>query len=755
MSSRQLRKLQKQKELEQLQAASPTSNLGESEDDAPIQRPKTSIFSGFAALGDQDNEDDHDDEDNENEPTEIPSHSTESQLHAVTPSASSKKSKKKKKKAKKSATAPASKTGIPVPAQRDTDEIDEALRELKLSNEKYGAANISHAGTTRSVAYERICELLRINTHHLKVINEMRNLFGREAIVAAQNEENEERARTQRPRHMPLQVDLETYLKGQPGKALPDVTLRRNPFLPGKNTWPRAPTEGLTMKQFKDKVAEDKPGTVEFAFTHDETYNILERQFFSLVQMFDPMQLVRFLHRHPYHISSLIQVSKVAKQDQNSALSADLCERALFTFGRVSLSSYRQKIEEGKARLDFRRPENRQFWLAGYHYLKSLVMKGTYRTALEWSKLLFSMDLSDPYGIIHFIHPLAIRAHESKWFINFCDSEVLDKFDTVQDYIRQTLVLARLQQSDIAGAKALLLEGIERLPWLYSNIYKALNLDVPKAIWGMQPRDRHEELFVELYLHQTKSLWDNAQATTLLKEASREAKKPNLQTFGFPPMAGRNVARFVYLDNTPSLMGLVPGGLLSTTPNWEFDPLPPFLEENVFSHESQKLPWTPNQPGLRGLGIPQDGQALRRLLERVRQGGAPPELERFLEEAIAGAGQDNNEHDNTEGDNDDNDDEEEAEAGAGERGAGIFQILMDMFSPAVMGNDGRGDNDYEDEIWDDPELLNRVQRGMPGAWGDYSDDDSDDEMPPLIPGDGTRADEDTTDDEMPALEPTS
>ncbi|KAI1117592.1 transcriptional repressor TCF25-domain-containing protein [Nemania sp. NC0429] len=753
MSSRQLRRLQKQRELEQLQAPTPAGNdLEESEDETPVQRVKPRMFSGFAALGDQDDEadddndaDDHDDE-NEAKPTKTSSHPAQGAVHPDTPKSSSKKAKKKKKKGKKHDASLAS----PSPREKDTptqagpDEIDEALRALDLSNKQAGTSTASQADTTRLAAFERICELLRINTHHLKVVNEMRNLFGREAIAAAMNEENEERARTQRPRNMPQHVDLETYLKGQPGKTLPEVTLRRNPFLPGKETWPRAPTEGLTMRQFKEGVVDgvSMPGTVEFGFAHDEKYNDLEQQFFHLVQMFDPMRLVDLLHRHPYHISTLIQVSKVAKQDQNSALSADLCERALFTFGRVALSSFRQKLEEGKARLDFRRPENRQFWLAGYHYLKNLVMKGTYRTALEWAKLLFSMDPRDPYGMIHFIHPMAIRAHESKWFIDFCDSEVLDNFDTAQDYVRQTLVLARLQQKDAAGAKALLLEGMERLPWLYNGLYQALNLDVPKAIWGVQPRDGHEELFVQLYVHQTRSLWDNAQATGLLKEAGREAKKPDFQTFGFPPVVGRNIARFVYLDNTPSLMGHVPGDLLSSSPNWEFDPVPPSREENIFSYDSQKQPWLPpKRHEIPGLEIPQDGQALRRLLARVRQGGAPPEFEAILQEAIAEATQAG------EGDNGDGEEDESGDGAADESrgvGPGIFQVLMDLFSVGRLGggDGGEGDNEPTIDHWNlaESEMDNR----MPGAWGSDSEDD---DMPELISHDGD------DEDEMPALEP--
>ncbi|KAK6064168.1 Ribosome quality control complex subunit 1 [Seiridium cupressi] len=772
MSTRQLRKLQKQRELEALEK--PVSEEGEESEDevVPTSKPKPSLFSGFAALGGDEDQHDNDEDD---EPETVPE--KEEPERVDTPKSSAKKSKKKKKKAKKATEDTSGKEvakSKDAPAQADTDdEIDQALRELNLKAQASGA--VGNADTApATIAYERICELLRINTYHLKVMNEMRNLFGREAMEAARAEEQEEeqnRTRRRGTQQLRQNVDLETYLKGQPGKSLPEVTLRRNPFLPGKETWPRASTDGLTMKQIKDGTVDSKCGTVEFGFAHDEHYNSMETSFFQLVQMYDPMQLVHFLHRHPYHISSLIQVSKVAKQDQNNALAGDLCERALFTFGRVSISAFRQKLEEGKARIEFKRPENRQFWLAVYHYLKSLTMKGTYRTALEWSKLLFSMDLSDPYGVVHFIHPLAVRAHESKWFIDFCDSEALDQCDTAQDYIRQTLVLARLQQKDTAGAKALAVEGMERLPWVYSAIFRALNLDVPRAIWGMEPRDEHEQLFTELYLHQTKQLWDNAQAIGLLKEAAALAQKPSLASLPSPPVAGRNVGRFVYLDNTPALMGLVPGGMLHGFPNWDFDPLPPAKNDNIFSYDSQSLPWNPDRPapargpGLQGLDLAGLGgrDALLRLLNQARQAGARADDLDELERAIAGLDADSDDDLTDPGvdEGEDTDGDEGAEGGEdGQRG--IWDAFVDMIMPLrYLHRD-------ESNILDVVDGIDVVAGGAPGGWPSDSDnempalireaqEDSDNELPPLATNNGNESRstrrqptvEDDTDDEVP------
>ncbi|KAI1405604.1 DUF654-domain-containing protein [Hypoxylon fuscum] len=735
MSSRQLRKLQKQKELEELQAQNPAGDDRSSEEDRPAQKPKANI-SVFAALGDQDEDDEDDvDETKEEELVEAATKPTTGTGETNTPKGSSKKSKKKKKKAKKQA--------IPVKKEAGSkgaqDEIDQALKELELSKKTSEGMERSHSFVQ---SYDRICELLSINTTHLRVINEMRNLFGREAIAAAQTEEEQEQARSRRPRqHLPQQVDLETFLRGKPGQGLLDVTMRRNPFLAGKETWPRAPTEGLTMEQLKEQEGGVvcMPGTVEFRFVHDKNYNALERRFYDIVQAYDPMQIVHFLQLHPYHVSSLIQVSRVAKQDQNLALAADLCERALFTFGRVSISSFRQKIEQGKARLSFKRPENRQFWLAGYHYLKNLIMKGTYRTALEWCKLLLSLNHDDPYGVIHFIHPLAIRAHESKWFIDLCDSEILDMdlaAQDAQDYIRQTLILARLQQQDTAGAKVLLVEGMDRLPWLYSHLFKTLNLDVPKAIWGWQPRNQEEELHTNVYVHQTKSLWDNTQAKSLLKEAANEAGREDIcNVLAPPPSVKANLARFVYLLEIPSLIGLIPRGLLDTDVNWEFDPLPPQYEQNIFSYDSQRRPWlSPRMEEL--LGGPGDPspEAVAQFIAHARQNGAPVHFQEVLEEFLR----------NYEGNDHDDDDGEGDEGMFGELPpgdpestiAGVFQYMMGLFDP---NNYGHGTGAGGDELpmpggWHgDNSSESATEDDMPALIPEYGD--SDDEMPPLLPAD--------------------
>jgi hypothetical protein len=299
-----------------------------------------------------------------------------------------------------------------------------------------------------------------------------------------------------------------------------------------------------------------------------------------------------------YHISTLLQVSFVARhQDGNNPLAADLCERALFTFGRATLASFRQNLLQGRARLDFYRPENRQLWLVGYHYLKSLIRKGASRTALEWAKLLFSLDpVDDPFGMLHLIHVLAVKGHETKWLQTFVD--VFEKSTLGCDirYYRNSIVLGLLQDQDLATAKEMLVGNMQDMPWLYCALFQALNLDAPPSIWGVQPPGPGsvDEFYTELYVQLTKDMWNYPQATSLLKAAASIAKKPTDPTPSGGVMELRT-ARFVYLEGISSLISLVPHAILDRQPNYEFDPLPPAMAENVFSGEGMRRPFLPNQ----------------------------------------------------------------------------------------------------------------------------------------------------------------
>ncbi|KAG6357606.1 hypothetical protein INS49_013483 [Diaporthe citri] len=740
MSSRQLKKLQKQKELLKLQELAGNDEESSEEEVAP-PKPRTSAFAGFAALGGDDVDESDDKSDQEGQWQEVAEEQEEEEVPKPAPAKKNKKPKKKKK-AKKAETAPSEEKEDK--AKGGLDEIDLALKELSLKPQPQATAgHETHANYDIDLA-----RLLSVNFDHLKVINELRAMFGQETIDSVRSQEEtqarDDRRRNQRRGH--IDVNMEMYLKGKPGEKIPEVVLRKNPFMQGKDFWPRASAGGLKMQAVTDERVEP----TEYRFTHDRSYGLLEMQFYSLVDMMDPMRIVHFVHDNPYHVNSLVTTNKVAIRDSNAALAADLLERALFTFGRVTLSSFRKKLERGVARMDFRRPENRQFWLAGYHYIKSLLQKGTYNTALEWTKLFLSLSPNDEYGMLNFTHVLAIYAYESEWFIELCNSSYFnsDEYDLpMKDYYRQSCVLAKLLINDREGALKDLVHGMETLPWLYSSLCSAVNIDTPKAIWGVQPRNDDDALYTELYIHMAKDLWKKERdAIPLLKEAGGLAKKPNVSSLPPAQEVPLSIGRFIYLDNTPELMGLVPPDMLHASPNFDYDPLPPSKEENIFSNEWQEYPWSRSEHPERYTGAGGIENLLQEAQRALQQQRAAHGLQADAEGDAGGL------------------DGEGAEA-IGPEEQGLLGRLANMLLPVWMARGGQGQ--VNEETIEDMVRELAGEDGNPWAdWPEEGDDGDEDSMPDLIPGafpedspevhpshgrDGE--DDGDDDDDLPPLEP--
>lgn len=282
-----MRKLQKQRELE-LAKNAPDHESEDSSDDegpAPAVKPRVSLFAALGGDGDDHQQEDQDDDQQDENPKE-------EEEGAPQQPPTEKKSKKKKKKKKTRAAASAVPDTIAEDEdQGGEDEIDKAINELKISSQQRDGEATSEEplGSAR-----RINELLSINTYHLRAMNEMRNLFGRDVIESANAEEEQETNRRRRgPTHQ--QVDLETFLRGPPGaKRLPEVSLRRNVFIQGREHWPRQTAGGLTMKQLHK--AEDGSFT-EYTYIHDKEYDAVQTFFFSCVQIGDPMRIVYLLQQ--------------------------------------------------------------------------------------------------------------------------------------------------------------------------------------------------------------------------------------------------------------------------------------------------------------------------------------------------------------------------------------------------------------------------------------------------------------------------
>jgi hypothetical protein len=355
-------------------------------------------------------------------------------------------------------------------------------------------------------------------------------------------------------------------------------------------------------------------------------------------------------------------------------------------------------------------------------------MKGTYRTALEWAKVLLSLDPEgDPYAMRLMIHHLALRAHEFNWLLDVSESKIPEIWSPGGGHIihaashtTPSLAFAALQLRESTQCRALLSSLMQKLPWLFTRLFRELSLDAPPSIWGIVPRSDAETLFTEIYVLQTKDLWNTPEATALLMEIAHTI--PKVKEELIPKLENSemtlDVVRFVYLDNTPALMALAPSQLLHRGNNSDSDPLPP--DVNVFSYKAQRRAVEGRDRGRDRGNLGGDFfdplAALARLLPRVRQreGRAedgPEDGDEDLDEVawrrleeIAAEGEDDGE-------------EDEAERPEGNHSipVSLARRLLSMFwrnNDLIEDEDGDGDGDGDggDDTETDDEMSELIDQ---------------------------------------------
>ncbi|KAL4821661.1 transcriptional repressor TCF25-domain-containing protein [Aspergillus spinulosporus] len=578
MSSRAIRKLQKLREQEQ-QAE---FQAEESSEDELIAKPSKPKLNAFDLLNSADNDDDDDEQPSEGEAPDSVSQSKEEVTIPVAPDPAKKKKKRTKNKKKKNAAK--QETTIEGSDDKDLDEIDRALKELAVQSQ--GEAGVQRPEETVDAPFSRAPEdFLSIDSKLLNATNEMRKLFGNVVLENFDQPDSGSGRRRERARET---IDLGRALTGRyspasRGLSLAGVTQRRNILFQGKDEWPRAPSGGLGME-----VAESLPnGATVYRFVHNAAYQDVQRQFDLCVESMDPQRMIHLLQYNPYHIPTLLQVSEIAKHQGDHAVSADLLERALFNFGRSVHSSFGNRLREGKARLDFLHAENRELWLVGWRYIANLGMKGTWRTAYEWAKLLLSLDPKDPYCIKLMIDNLALRGREWAHFIDLCTQTKLSKEWKYLPNIQCSLALAYLRLNKQKECRQQMRVAMSRYPWVFCKLAQELDIQpIPKRIWGKLPPTDGHELFTELYIVRTKDLWNTPEVISLLVEVADTLSEGDEPIE--PPEITLDIARHVVLSDVPRVTTHLPTRFVSGRISAS-DPLPPY-ESEAFRQQSDPTP---------------------------------------------------------------------------------------------------------------------------------------------------------------------
>ncbi|XP_070816683.1 ribosome quality control complex subunit TCF25 [Chaetodon trifascialis] len=268
----------------------------------------------------------------------------------------------RKKKKKKKKTKVASEGG-------QDDNIDLLLENLEQSN-GLSLQNEDCGGSDRR-------SVLHVEHRNLNPETELKRYFGARAVQG-----------DQRPRQRNRQFHRSTWMT--------------NP----KESWPRFSRPGISMT-----LLQSKDGIQYFTFEHSRDYQQVQFKFLDAVESMDPNNIVALLQLNPYHIDSLLQLSDVCRIQEDQEMARDLIERALYSFECAFHPLF--SLTSGTSRLDYLRPENRAFYLALYKHMMFLEKRGCPRTALEYCKLILSLDPdSDPLCMLLLIDFLMLRSRE-------------------------------------------------------------------------------------------------------------------------------------------------------------------------------------------------------------------------------------------------------------------------------------------------------------------------------------------------------
>lgn len=200
-------------------------------------------------------------------------------------------------------------------------------------------------------------------------------------------------------------------------------------MITAKDSWPPLTKNVITMKLLptpdtpntssSPKIQSNEDDKVQwFTFQHTQYYQAVQHMFLSALERIDSEFLITLIKRCPYHVDSLVQLSEVCKMTEDFALASELIERALLLLESSLHINF--SLTSGNSRLDYRRQENRAFYIVLFKHAQYLEERACCRTAFEISKLVLSLQPDvDPLAMILVIDYYALRSKQFGWLVEF------------------------------------------------------------------------------------------------------------------------------------------------------------------------------------------------------------------------------------------------------------------------------------------------------------------------------------------------
>ncbi|CDR99579.1 hypothetical protein, partial [Sporisorium scitamineum] len=318
-----------------------------------------------------------------------------------------KKSSKKKSATSETTTAAAKSKDV---SEMSIDEFDALLAsQAALNTNDTTSARSNSTNPTSTSTLNRVSAFrthLSLDPRNLDPAIELRRQFGSAAIKAYQNESSSSTGRAT------------SGARARAQSHNPNLKLRSLLCTP-KDYWPPISRTftGLSM----DVLDSPTHGRI-CSWKHSKAYRQVQMQFLQAVRSYDPNALMALLRVYPFHIDTLLQLSEYSRHQGDLGQAADFNDRALFALERCASPYFTSCLSSatlGPPVVDFNKIEDRAFYLAIHRNIGFLGRRGTWRTALEWAKLLLGLgkDGEDHHGALLWIDFLAIKSRQHRWLL--------------------------------------------------------------------------------------------------------------------------------------------------------------------------------------------------------------------------------------------------------------------------------------------------------------------------------------------------
>ncbi|CAF1066332.1 unnamed protein product [Adineta steineri] len=461
-----------------------------------------------------------------------------------------------------------------------TDEVDDDF--LIVTNESHSEA----ASSSKDI----VSDLLSTDNRLLNPINEMKKKFG-SSIVEQIERENNPTAQAMLA-NMPAQR-RRAYQILQQQQQRPSTRLaKQNAFIFTKVGWPNYFKFGLLMKP-SSPLSETAINTGNyFQFEYDKDYQRLQIQFFDHVDQHNLQGIMDILRHHPYHIDALIHLSDVSRMQDDTPTAVDLIERALYSFQQSFHPLF--SITRGECRLEYRIQENRSFFISLFKHIIYIGERGCSRTALEFCKVLLSLDpIDDPLAIVLLLDYYAIRSEEYNYLIRFyTEQNQRLKLDGLPNFI-YSLALAYFRISSFDKANETLQNALIRFPSMLKYILDKLSIRPDRTVEKCRyfsDSERYEtealKCIQQLYAVRMSNEWKEKDELDFLKDnvnhviqIIEQNQDPRIANYTELKTEYRktpiNVCRHIVLSESNEIRGFLTNAMQNANTFYTFDPFPP------------------------------------------------------------------------------------------------------------------------------------------------------------------------------------